>query len=118
MEADLGVRPPDDARGCMQDVHWYCMSIGGAFQGYALGNLMAAQFFEAAREALPELDDHIIRGDFAPLRTWLADNVHSHGARYLPDELIERATGKPLSIAPFVRHLKKKYGALYDIAFD
>lgn len=117
MESDLGVRPPDDARGCLQDVHWYCMSIGGAFQGYTLGNLMAAQFFEAARSALPDLDDQIIRGEFAPLRGWLADNVHSHGARYLPDELIERATGKPLGIEPFVRHLKRKYGELYDIAF-
>ena len=117
MEQDLGVTPPDDTRGCMQDVHWYCMSIGGAFQGYTLGNVMAAQFFEAARAALPELDDHIMRGQLRPLRRWLADNIHAHGARYLPDELIERATGKPLSIDPFVRHLKRKYGELYDIAF-
>lgn len=117
MKSDLGVTPPNDTRGCMQDVHWYCMSVGGTFQGYTLGNLMAAQFFEAARESLPTLDDQIMQGEFAPLRAWLAENVHKHGARYLPDDLIQRATGKPLGIEPFVRHLKRKYGELYDIAF-
>lgn len=115
MAQDLGVRPRSDAEGCLQDVHWYCTTVGGTFQGYALGNLMAAQFFEAARRALPTLDADIARGDFAPLRGWLAEHVHRHGARYLPAELVERATGSPLSPRPFIRYLERKYGELYGV---
>lgn len=115
IEADLGVRPPSDALGCMQDVHWYCTTVGGTFQGYALGNLMAAQFFAAAERELGDVDAAIAEGDFAPLRGWLTENVYRHGARYLPDELVEKATGAPLSIAPFIAYLKGKYGPLYGV---
>ena len=116
MEADLGVRPRSDAEGCLQDVHWYCTTVGGTFQGYTLGNLMAAQFFEAAQREIPSLDADLARGEFAPLRRWLGERIHRHGARYLPEELVERATGSPLSPAPFLRYLKRKYGELYDVA--
>jgi carboxypeptidase Taq len=115
MESDLGVKPPTDALGCLQDVHWYCMPIGGTFQGYALGNLMSAQFYAAARKALPELDAQIASGEFGPLRGWLTENVYRHGAQYWPDELVEKATGKPLGTEDFLAHLRTKYGALYGV---
>ncbi|MCB9599170.1 MAG: carboxypeptidase M32 [Sandaracinus sp.] len=117
MASDLGVRPPSPTQGCMQDVHWYCTTIGGTFQGYALGNVIAAQVFEAAREAMPDLDARLEKGDFASLRGWLTDNLYQHGARWEPGELVERATGKPIAIDAFVRHLHGKYGALYGISF-
>lgn len=116
MESDLGLRPPSNALGCMQDVHWYSTTVGGTFQGYTIGNLMSGQFFAAARRALPGLDAQIGEGEFAPLRGWLAEHVHQHGARYLPAELVERATGAPLSSDDFLAYLRTKYGALYDLA--
>ena len=116
MESDLGVRPPSDRLGCLQDVHWYCMPVGGGFQGYTLGNLMSAQFFAAAQRALPELDKQIARGDLTPLRDWLTENLYRHGATYLPDELVRRATGAALSPQPFLAYLRAKYGALYGVA--
>lgn len=118
MASDLGVRPPSPTQGCMQDVHWYCTTIGGTFQGYALGNVIAAQVFEAARAALPDLDTQLERGDFASLRGWLTEHLYRHGARYEPDELVRRATGAPIGTDAFVRHLHTKYGALYGIDFD
>lgn len=108
--SDLGVLPPDHARGVMQDVHWYCDFIGGQFQCYTLGNILSAQFYDAAERALPSLMKDIRTGDFAPLRGWLKDNIHRHGARYPADELVQRATGGPLSIKPYMAYLKGKYG--------
>ncbi len=113
MESDLGVRPPDDRDGCLQDVHWYCTTLGGTFQGYTLGNLIAAQVFEAAGRALPDLEGAIARGELGGLRAFLATSIYEHGARYEPEELVARATGAALSPAPFLRHLERKYGALY-----
>jgi carboxypeptidase Taq len=114
---NLGVRPSSPTQGCMQDVHWYCTTIGGTFQGYTLGNVIAAQVFESARAAMPDLDARLSSGDFASLRGWLTENLYQHGARYEPDELVKRVTGKPIAIDAFVRHLKTKYGALYGVTF-
>jgi carboxypeptidase Taq len=111
--ADLGVSPAGDTDGCLQDVHWFDGPVGGAFQSYTLGNLMAAQLFEAARRDLPELDAAIEAGRFDGLRGWLAANVHVHGRGLTADQIIERATGRPLSPAPFLDYLRTKYGALY-----
>jgi len=116
MESDLGIRPTDDRDGVLQDVHWYCTTIGGAFQGYTLGNLLAAQLWEAAEQALPDLEGSIATGDFERLRAFLEERLHRHGAIYDPADLIVRATGKPLEIAPLMRHLRTSYGALYGVA--
>ncbi len=113
MEEDLGVRPPSDRDGCLQDVHWYCTTVGGTFQGYTLGNLIAAQVFEAAGRAIPDLEAKIEAGDFEPLRAFLVERIYRHGARYEPEELVQKATLAPLSAEPFLRHLTRKYGALY-----
>ena len=113
MQADLGIVPPDDRDGCLQDVHWYSGAIGGAFQSYTIGNILAAQFYAAASNAHPEIPDETARGEFATLGSWLQDNLYRHGAKFPPNELIKRATGSPLNMKPYLGYLREKYGALY-----
>ena len=105
----LGVAPPDDRDGVLQDVHWYGDFIGGQFQGYTLGNVMAAQFFASAEKALPHLGDDLASGNFLSLRSWLTQNLYSHGAKYTADELLKQATGADLSVEPYLNYLKQKY---------
>jgi len=114
MEADLGARPPNDSLGVMQDIHWY-NGIVGYFQGYALGNIMSAQFYDAAAKAHPEIPDEIGRGRFGTLHTWLKDNTYRHGSKYTAGELLRRVTGDGLDIGPYMRYLRTKYGELYDL---
>jgi carboxypeptidase Taq len=113
--ADLGVASDDDRNGCLQDVHWFSGSIGGGFQGYTIGNILSAQFYAAAVRAHPEIPDDIVRGQFATLHRWLVENIYKHGRKFDPDELVERATGEPMSIAPYVAYLRGKYGELYQL---
>ena len=116
MQADLGVAPPDDRDGCLQDVHWYSGAIGGAFQSYTIGNILAAQFFTAALKAHPEIPGEIAVGRFGTLHGWLRDNVYRHGAKFPPHELIKRATGAALRMQPYLGYLGEKYGALYRMS--
>jgi carboxypeptidase Taq len=118
LETDLGLTPKNDAEGVMQDVHWFSDHVGGVFQGYTLGNIMSAQFYAAALKAIPDIPEQIRRGEFAPLRGWLTENVYRHGAKFTADELLQRATGMPLTIEPYMRYLKTKYGELYGLTFD
>ncbi|HXY35399.1 MAG TPA: carboxypeptidase M32 [Planctomycetaceae bacterium] len=110
----LGITPPKDAEGCLQDIHWSGGMLG-YFPTYALGNMYAAQLFEAARKALGDLDSQFSKGDFVPLRTWLKDNVHRLGRQFPPGRLVERITGRPLSHQPLVAHLKAKFEPLYGL---
>jgi carboxypeptidase Taq len=112
---DLGVTPHDDRDGALQDVHWYGGVVGGAYQSYTLGNIMSAQFFAAARRDLPDLDEQIGNADLAPLRAWLTDHIYRHGRKFTAPEIVQRATGAPLSIAPYLAYLDTKYGALYHL---
>jgi carboxypeptidase Taq len=114
-KADLGIIPPDDRDGVLQDMHWYSGIIGGAFQGYTLGNILGAQFFEAALLAHPEIPAEIERGEFGTLHDWLKENIYQHGSKYTASELVERITGGPMSIEPYIRYLRKKYGELYEL---
>lgn len=114
-QSDLGVSSPDDRDGCLQDVHWFGGTIGGAFQGYTLGNILSAQIWDTVHSALPDLESQIARGDTAQLLAWLQQNLYRFGATYLPNELIQRATGRALTIEPYMAYLKSKYGALYGI---
>jgi carboxypeptidase Taq len=111
----LGIVPPDDRDGVMQDVHWYSGTVGGAFQGYTLGNILDAQFFEAAQRAHPDIPTEIERGEFGTLHGWLKENIYQHGAKFTAAEIVERATGGPMSIEPYIRYLRNKYGALYKL---
>lgn len=114
-KADLGIVPPDDRDGVLQDIHWFAGVIGGAFQGYTLGNVLGAQFFDAALSAHPEIAGEIEQGQFDTLRGWLTENIYRHGRKYTTTELIERVTGGPMSIEPYIRHLHDKYGELYSL---
>jgi carboxypeptidase Taq len=115
MQADLGVTPPDDRDGCLQDVHWYAGGVGGGFQGYAIGNILSAQFYDAALRARPEIAQEIALGEFATLHDWLRDHVYRCGRKFTPDELVERATGRPMTSAPYVAYLRLKYGDFYRL---
>ena len=113
-KTDLGIVPSSDSEGVMQDVHWYTGIIGGMFQGYTLGNLMSAQFFDAALKAHPEIPVAIEQGNFSSLHNWLKENIYQHGCKYTAAEIIERVTGSPLSIDPFINYIKQKYGEIYS----
>jgi carboxypeptidase Taq len=115
MQADLGVAPPDDRDGCLQDVHWYLGSVGGGFQSYTIGNILSAQLFAAAIKAHPNISSEIANGQFGELRGWLTDNIYRHGRTLTPDDLVTRATGSPMTIAPYLAYLRTKYGELYRL---
>jgi carboxypeptidase Taq len=115
MKSDLGITPPDDRDGVLQDVHWYASMIGGAFQGYTIGNVMSAQFFQSATRAHPQIGAEIEAGEFGTLHGWLKQNIYQHGRKYTAAELVERATGRPLSFEPYIRYLREKYGELYKL---
>lgn len=113
-EEYLGIGVPDDARGCLQDIHW-SGGLVGYFPTYALGKLYAAQFFEAAKAELGDLEEMFSRGEFAPLKEWLNRNIHRRGMQYPANRLVEVVTGEPLSHRPFIEHLRRKYGELYAL---
>jgi len=109
----IGVCAPSDVDGVLQDVHWYGGPIGGSFQGYTLGNMMAAQFYAAAVAAHPGIETEISRGQFSTLHSWLRENVYRHGAKYAPGDLLMRATGQPLTVKPYLEYLCTKFGGIY-----
>jgi carboxypeptidase Taq len=110
----LGIRPPNDAQGVLQDVHWSA-GLVGYFPTYTLGNLYAAQFFDQAEADLGGLAGQFARGEFQPLRRWLAEKIHCHGQRYTAAELVRRVTGRALEPGPLMRHLWDKLGTLYGV---
>jgi carboxypeptidase Taq len=104
----LGIVPPDDRLGCLQDIHW----PGGAFgyfPCYTLGGVLAAQLFGAAQAQVPGLLEAIGRGDFGPLLGWLRERVHRQGAKPTFADLVVHATGAPLAVEPFLEHLRARY---------
>lgn len=114
-QEDLGVRAADDVDGVLQDVHWFAGNVGGVFQGYTLGNIMAAQFFAAALDAHPEIPQEIERGKFNTLHTWLRTNIYQHGSKFTTEELLQRATGDSLNLDPYFQYLTTKYSDIYGI---
>ncbi|WP_119418006.1 carboxypeptidase M32 [Desertibaculum subflavum] len=104
----VGAVPPNDALGCLQDIHWPSGAFG-YFPTYTLGALSAAQLYAAARAADSGIEPAIERGEFAPLLAWLRANVHGHGSRLTTDEVLRHATGAPLSTTAFKRHLQQRY---------
>jgi len=110
----LGIEPPNNAQGVLQDVHWSGGAIG-YFPTYSLGNLYAAHWFQAAADALGDLDEQFARGEFTPLRDWLRENIHRQGRRFSATELLQHVTGESLSSEPLMAHLRSKYGLLYQL---
>jgi carboxypeptidase Taq len=111
---DLGIEVPDDRRGCLQDVHWSMGAIG-YFPTYTLGSLYAAQFWDAAARAIPDLSEQIARGEFGALLQWLRENIHAHGRRYPATELCQRITGRALDHESLMHHLNGKLRPIYRI---
>lgn len=110
----LGLDVPNDSEGVLQDIHWAWVSFG-IFPGYTLGNLIGAQLMEKIRSEIRDLDAQIENGQFAALLAWLRANVHRHGRKFTPNELMERATGSPLSARPWIAYVERKFGALYGL---
>jgi len=115
MSEYLGLNPPDIVAGVLQDVHWSDMTFG-YFPTYALGNVVSVQLWEKAESELGELDEQFERGEFAPLREWLRENVHRHGRAFTPQELLQRVTGSTMDPAPYLRYLERKLGELFGAA--
>lgn len=115
MQEYLGIVPTDDRDGCLQDVHWYTGSMGGAFQSYTIGNILSAQLYAAAVNAHPNIPIEIAIGEFGTLHTWLREHLYQHGRKFKPHELVERTTGGPMNIKPFLAYLRAKYGELYQL---
>ena len=110
----LGIVPPDDAKGVLQDVHWSMGSIG-YFPSYFLGNLYAAQIYNKALEKLPSLPEDYKKGVFSNLLSYLKENIHQHGSIYLADDLIKRVTGEELNSDYFVEYIENKYTPIYRL---
>ena len=110
----FGLEVPDDARGVLQDVHWAAGLIG-YFPTYAIGNLVAGQLWERVRRDLPDLDAQMSAGELMALREWLREHVHRYGSKWGAREVLERVTGAPLAVAPFMTYLKGKVGPIYGV---
>ncbi|WP_114393964.1 carboxypeptidase M32 [Oleisolibacter albus] len=108
MDRLVGVVPPDDRQGCLQDIHWSC-GLWGYFPTYTLGAMTAAQLFDAARRVQPDLEPALSRGDFSPLVGWLRRSVHGWGSLHDTDTLLTRATGSPLDADIYMGHLRRRY---------
>jgi carboxypeptidase Taq len=110
----LGITPENDAEGCLQDVHW-SFGLFGYFSTYALGNLVSAQLWEVIEKEIPDIDAKMENGEFEPLLSWLVENIHQHGSKFEPQELIQRVTGETINGDAYIRYLNKKFGAIYGL---
>lgn len=114
VKRDLNLKVPNDAKGCLQDIHWSMGAIG-YFPTYTFGNLYAAQFWEAIHKSIPDRDERMAKGDFAPILEWLREKIHRHGRMYSAGELCERATGRALTHDALMRHLSLKVRNVYGV---
>ena len=114
MDDYLGIASPDDARGVLQDVHWSGGMLG-YFSTYALGNLISAQLWEKISVEIPDLSEQFRKGEFGVLLAWLRDEIHVHGAKYEPQELVQRVTGSKIESGAYVRYLTQKYSDIYGL---
>ena len=114
MKEYLGVTPINDAVGVLQDVHW-AIGLIGYFPTYSIGNLVSAQLWKTISTVIPDVDEKIERGEFSEILSWLNTNVHAYGCKYLPGEIVVRATGAPLSAAPYLQYLNRKYADIYRL---
>jgi len=114
MQEYLGLTPPNDAQGVLQDIHWSSGYIG-YFPTYALGNLIACQLWEKIRAEIPDLERQIERGEFGELLGWLRQKIHRHGGKFEPADLVQRVTGSGITSEPYLRYLRSKYGEIYKL---
>ncbi len=114
MKNYLGVVPPDDAKGVLQDIHWSGGMLG-YFSTYALGNLISAQLWEKFKFLNPDLDNQFRQGDFSSLLSWLRVKIHQYGRKYEPQELIQRVTKSNINSGSYIRYLNTKYSEIYNL---
>jgi carboxypeptidase Taq len=114
VKESLGIDVPDDARGCLQDIHW-SDGLVGYFPTYALGNLIASDLWLLIAEELPDIEAQVGRGEFGPLLDWLIERVYSEASRYTPRDLLNKVLGHDIRVQPFVDYLQKKYSRLYEV---
>jgi carboxypeptidase Taq len=110
----LGVVPPDDAEGCLQDVHWSFGGIG-YFPSYSLGKLYAAMLWTQLQQEMPAAADHVANGNFAPILSWLRTNIHDYGKTELPNEIIQRVCHRPLTESDFLAYVNSKATRVYGV---
>lgn len=115
MEAMLGVTPPDDAQGVLQDMHWSSGLIG-YFPTYTLGNVLSVQLWERALADHPSIVDEMGRNEYGKLLGWMRENIHRHGRKFRPNTLIHKATGGPLDAKPYLKYLHAKFGEIYGVS--
>jgi carboxypeptidase Taq len=113
----LGVEVPDDAHGVLQDMHWSGGAIG-YFPTYSLGNVVSVQLWEKVREAIPDLDEQIERGEFQALHDWYAEKLYRHGRKFTTEETLRRLTGGPMDPEPYLRYLRRKVADVYGLAAE
>lgn len=115
MQAYLGLTPPHDGLGVLQDIHWSGGSMG-YFPTYTLGNVMSLQFYRHTIHDIPDLPQQFSRGEFGSLLNWFKDKIHRHGRKYTANELLQRVTGAPgLDAQPYLQYIKQKYSAIYGL---
>jgi carboxypeptidase Taq len=112
MQEYLGLTPPTDSMGVLQDIHW-STGLMGNFPTYTVGNVMSAQFMAAAQQQVPGLEASLGAGDYRPLLEWLTAHIYRHARAFSPSELLIRATGKDLHTGPYLAYLENKFGELY-----
>ena len=111
--SDLGITPSGCKDGVLQDVHWYCNLVGGSFQSYTIGNILASTFFNHALKEHPDIQEEIKNGKLSTLNIWLKNNIYQYGSKYTATELVHRITGESLNIEPYVQYLHSKYSEIY-----
>lgn len=114
MQEYLGIVPPNDTLGVLQDVHWSGGMIG-YFSTYALGNLISVQLWEKMLQDHPNIPEEVMQGEFSSILAWMHKNVHQFGTKYEPQELIQKITGSKISPEPYLRYLNKKFSSIYNL---
>jgi carboxypeptidase Taq len=113
MEELLGLTPPDDARGVLQDIHWSTGTIG-YFPTYSLGTVLSLQFYQQTLGDIPDLPEQFARGEFGALLAWFKEKIHRHGRKYTANELVERVTGaKRIEAEPYLAYIRQKFSEIY-----
>lgn len=110
----LGITPPDELIGVLQDIHW-TFGFGAVFPGYTIGNVSSVQLYTEALKEYPDLPAQFARGEFGNLLGWMNRNVHVHGAKFTPQELLERVTGRPLDAKPYLAYIREKFSDVYGL---
>jgi carboxypeptidase Taq len=115
MQASLGLTPPHDALGVLQDIHWSC-GLMGYFPTYTLGNVLSLQFYQQTLKDVPDLPEQFSRGEFGALLAWFKDKIHRHGRKFTANELVKRVTDTDrIEAQPYLAYIKRKYSEIYGL---